>query len=145
MSDPASPRRLSHLGLAVRDLDAAIRLYRDVFGLEVERRWESEGEQIRAAALRLGDVEIELMEPISEDSPVGRFVARRGEGLHHIAFEVADIERSLAAAREAGLEFAGEAPRPGGTGDTEIGFLHPRGTFGVLIELEQDVKPRTGA
>lgn len=143
MAGPASPPRLSHLGLAVRDLDAAIRLYRDVFGLEVERRWESEGEQIRAAALRLGDVEIELMEPMSEDSPVGRFVARRGEGLHHIALNVDDLERSLSVAREAGLDTAGEAPRRGGTGETEIGFLHPRGTFGVLIELEQDVEPRT--
>jgi methylmalonyl-CoA/ethylmalonyl-CoA epimerase len=142
MADSASPQRLSHLGLAVRDLDAAVRLYQDVFGLQVERRWESETEQIRAAALRLGDVEIELMEPMGEDSPVGRFVARRGEGLHHIAFQVADIERSLSAAREAGLELAGDAPRPGGRGATEIGFLHPRGTFGVLIELEQDVEPR---
>lgn len=143
MPDRASPPRLSHLGLAVRDLDAAIRLYRDVFGLEVGRRWESEGEQIRAAALHLGDVELELMEPISEDSPVGRFLARRGEGLHHLALNVSDIDRSLAVAREAGLETAGEAPRPGGTGGTEVGFLHPRGTFGVLIELEQDVEPRT--
>jgi methylmalonyl-CoA/ethylmalonyl-CoA epimerase len=145
MPDTASPQRLSHLGLAVRDLDAAISLYRDVFGLEVERRWESEGEQIRAAALRLGDIQIELMEPMSEDSPVGRFVTRRGEGIHHIAFQVADIGRSLSAAREAGLDLAGEAPRRGGTGDTEIGFLHPRGTFGVLIELEQDVEPRPGS
>lgn len=133
-------RRISHLGLAVRDLDAAIRLYRDVFGLEVEHRWVAEADRMEAASLRVGELEIELMQPLEEDSPVGRFLARRGEGIHHIAYKVDDVGDALEGARAAGVETLDGEPRQGGGGRTRIGFLHPKSTFGVLTELEEDVR-----
>jgi methylmalonyl-CoA/ethylmalonyl-CoA epimerase len=133
-------RRVSHLGLAVKDLDAAVRLYEDVFGLEVERRWVAEADQMEAAAFRVGDLEIEIMQPLAADSPVGRFIARRGEGIHHIAYKVDDVGKALSRARDSGIETIDELPREGGGGRTRIGFLHPRGTLGVLTELEEDVR-----
>jgi len=131
-------KRVSHLGVAVRDLDAAVRLYRDVFGLELERRWTSAGEGMEAAAFRVGDLEIELMQPLDDSSPVGRFIARRGEGLHHVAYAVDDVAGALQAVEEAGVEVIDRTPRPGGEGKTLIGFLHPKSVHGVLTELEQD-------
>ena len=133
-------RRISHLGLAVKDLDAAVRLYEGVFGLEAERRWVAEADQMRAASFRVGEVEIELMEPLAPDSPVGRFIARRGEGIHHVAYEVDNVAEALESVRSAGIETIDDRPREGGGGSTRIGFLHPRGTFGVLTELEEDVR-----
>jgi methylmalonyl-CoA epimerase len=133
-------RRISHLGLAVKDLDAAIRLYEGVFGLEVERRWVAEADQMQAASFRVGDIEIELMQPLTPDSPVGRFIARRGEGVHHVAYKVDDVAEALASARSSGIETIDERPRVGGGGSTRIGFLHPRATMGVLTELEEDVR-----
>jgi methylmalonyl-CoA/ethylmalonyl-CoA epimerase len=133
-------RRISHLGLAVRDLDQAIRLYRDVFGLTLEHRWVAEADRLEAASFRAGEVEIELMQPLEEDSPVGRFIARRGEGIHHVAYKVDDAGQALQRAREAGLQPVDEEPREGGGGRTRIGFLHPSGTHGVLTELEQDAE-----
>lgn len=132
-------KRVSHLGLAVRDLEAAVRLYRDVFGLELEHRWVAEADQMEAASFRVGDVEIELMRPLAADSPVGRFIEKRGEGIHHVAYKVEDVSAALASARAAGLETIDEAPRRGGDGRTRVGFLHPRSTGGVLTELEEDV------
>jgi methylmalonyl-CoA/ethylmalonyl-CoA epimerase len=133
-------RQISHLGLAVKDLDAAIRLYEAVFGLKVEHRWVAEADRMEAASFRLGVIEIELMQPLEEDSPVGRFIARRGEGIHHIAYKVDDVAEALTRARESGIETIDEKPRTGGDGRTNIGFLHPRSTFGVLTELEEDVR-----
>jgi len=132
-------RRISHLGLAVKDLDAAIRLYEQVFGLKIAHRWVAEVDRMEAASFHIGDLEIELMQPLEDDSPVGKFIARRGEGIHHIAFKVDDVGEALRLAGEAGVERIDQEPRPGGDGRTLIGFLHPRGTFGVLTELEQDV------
>ncbi len=132
-------RQISHLGLAVRDLDEAIRLYEQVFGLRVRHRWVAEQDRMEAASFRIGDLEIELMQPLEDDSPVGRFIARRGEGIHHIAYRVDDVAGALRKAREAGVQTIDEEPRSGGDGRTRIGFLHPRSTFGVLTELEEDV------
>jgi methylmalonyl-CoA epimerase len=133
-------RRISHLGLAVKDLDAAIALYEGVFGLKIAHRWVAEADRLEAASFRVGDMEIELMRPLEDDSPVGRFIARRGEGIHHIAYRVDDVGESLEAAREAGIETIDERPRTGGGGRTLVGFLHPKSTFGVLTELEQDAR-----
>ena len=138
-------RRISHLGLAVRDLDAAIQLYEEVFGLRVARRWVAEADRMEAAAFHVGGMEIELMQPLEPDSPVGRFIARRGEGIHHIAYKVDDVGEALDRAREAGVETIDQEPRSGGDGRTRIGFLHPRSTFGVLTELEEDVRARDGS
>jgi methylmalonyl-CoA/ethylmalonyl-CoA epimerase len=131
-------KRISHLGLAVKDLDAAIQLYEQVFGLPVAHRWVAQADRMKAASFRVGDLEIELMQPLDDDSPVGRFIARRGEGIHHIAYRVDDVADALHRAREAGVATIDEQPRPGGDGRTRIGFLHPRSTFGVLTELEQE-------
>jgi methylmalonyl-CoA epimerase len=133
-------RRISHLGLAVRDLDAAIALYTDLFGLEVERRWVAEADRMEAATFHVDGMELELMQPLDDDSPIGRFIARRGEGIHHVAYKVDDVADALRRAREAGVQTVDQEPRPGGDGRTMIGFLHPRGTFGVLTELEEDVR-----
>jgi methylmalonyl-CoA/ethylmalonyl-CoA epimerase len=130
-------KRISHLGLAVRDLDAAIQLYEQVFGLRIAHRWVAEADRMEAATFHVGDLEIELMQPLQDDSPVGRFIARRGEGLHHVAYRVDDVAAALQQARAAGVETIDQEPRPGGDGRTMIAFLHPRSTFGVLTELEE--------
>jgi methylmalonyl-CoA mutase N-terminal domain/subunit len=137
--DGVRVKRVSHLGLAVRDLDAAIRLYGEVLGLELVHRWVSETDRMEAASFRVGDIEIELMRPTDADSPVGRFLASHGEGMNHISYEVADVAEALTAAREAGLRTVDEVPREGGDGQTRIGFLHPASTHGVLTELQEDV------
>jgi methylmalonyl-CoA epimerase len=132
-------RSLSHIGLAVRDLDAAIDLYQRVFGLELIHRWEAEADGMEAASLRVGELEIELMQPTGPDTPVGRFLERRGEGVHHMAYRVDDVASALEEARAAGLEAIDQGPRSGGDGHTLVAFLHPKSTLGVLTELEQDV------
>jgi methylmalonyl-CoA/ethylmalonyl-CoA epimerase len=131
-------RRLSHIGLAVRDLDAAIDLYQRAFGLKLIHRWEAEADGIMAASMRVGELELELMQPTGADTPVGRFLERRGEGIHHLAYRVDDVESALADARAAGLEAVDPEPRPGRGGRTLVAFLHPKSTLGVLTELVQD-------
>lgn len=126
--------KLHHVGVAVVDLDLAIALYRDVFGGELLVRKSNEQEGLEAAFLKVGDAEVELMAPLREDSPVGRFVARRGPGMHHVAFGVPDIADSMAQARAAGLELIDAEPRLGMHG-SRIAFIHPRSTGGVLTEL----------
>ncbi len=134
--------RISHLGIAVKDLEAAVRLYRDVLGLAPARRWVAEADRMEACSFHLPDgTELELMQPLEPDSPVGKFIAKRGEGIHHIAFKVDDVARALGRAEEDGLETIDKAPRVGGGGRTLVAFLHPKSTGGVLMELEQDVNP----
>ncbi len=126
--------KLHHVGIAVDDLDVAIALYQDTFGAELVFRAESESEGLEAAFLRAGSGEIELMHATREDSPVGKFVAKRGPGLHHVAYAVGDIEGALAQARNAGLQLIDETPRKGMHG-TRIAFIHPKSVGGVLTEL----------
>ena len=130
--------RISHVGLAVKDLEAAIQFYERVFGLRVAHRWIAQADRMEAALLKSGDMEIELMQPLEDDSPVGRFIARRGEGIHHVAYRVDDVAGALRQVRDAGVETIDQEPRVGGGGRTRVGFLHPRATFGVLTELEQE-------
>ena len=126
--------RIHHVGVAVSDLDEAIRLYTTVFGAELTHRAKNEKEGLEAAFLRAGDAEVELLAPLREDSPVGKFVARRGPGLHHVAIGVSDIEKAMADARAAGLELIDAEPRMGMHG-TRIAFVHPRSVGGVLTEF----------
>ena len=128
------PSRIHHIGVAVSDLDAAIRLYRTAFGAELVLRATNEKEGLEAAFLRVGDGEVELMSPLRDDSPVGKFMAKRGPGFHHVAYGVSDIEGALAEARAAGLELIDDEPRLGMHG-TRIAFLHPKSVGGVLTEL----------
>jgi methylmalonyl-CoA/ethylmalonyl-CoA epimerase len=126
--------RIHHIGVAVADLDESIRLYRTSLGAELVHRAASETEGLEAALLRVGDGEIELMSALRDDSPVGKFIAKRGPGLHHVAYGVTDIDAALAGAREAGLELIDFEPRIGLHG-RRIAFVHPKSMGGVLTEF----------
>ena len=126
--------RLHHVGIAVEDLDASIELYQSAFGAELVQRAVSESEGLEAAFMRTGDGEVELMSSTRDDSPVGKFLAKRGPGLHHVAYAVEDIDGALARARKAGMQLIDESPRRGMHG-TRIAFVHPRSVGGVLTEL----------
>ena len=128
------PTRIHHIGVAVADLDESIRLYTSALGAQLVHRATNEKEGLEAAFLRVGDGEIELMSPLRDDSPVGKFMAKRGPGLHHVAYGVTDIDHSLAEAREAGLELIDSEPRIGMHG-TRIAFVHPKSLEGVLTEF----------
>jgi methylmalonyl-CoA/ethylmalonyl-CoA epimerase len=127
-------KRIHHVGVAVTDLDGSIELYRSAFGAELVHRAVSDQEGLEAALLRTGDGEVELMSATRDDSPVGKFLARRGPGLHHVAYAVEDIEGALAAARAAGVDVIDAEPRIGLHG-RRIAFLHPKSVGGVLTEL----------
>lgn len=124
---------IHHLGYAVEDLEAAARFYSDAFGAEVGEPEVVEEQGLIAAMVRVGDSRIELLQPTRPDSPVGKFLAKRGEGFHHTAFEVGDIETALRdlAGR---VELIDESPRSG-AGGTRTAFVHPKTAFGVLTEL----------
>jgi methylmalonyl-CoA/ethylmalonyl-CoA epimerase len=128
------PTRIHHIGVAVADLDESIRVYTSALGAQLMHRATNEKEGLEAAFLRVGDGEIELMSALRDDSPVGKFMAKRGPGLHHVAYGVTDIDASLAEAREAGLELIDSEPRIGMHG-TRIAFVHPKSLEGVLTEL----------
>jgi methylmalonyl-CoA/ethylmalonyl-CoA epimerase len=130
----AAATRIHHIGVAVTDLDESIHLYERAMGAELVHRAASETEGLEAALLRVGGGEIELMSPLREDSPVGKFMAKRGPGLHHVAYGVDDIEAALAGAREAGLELIDSEPRIGLHG-RRIAFVHPKSMGGVLTEF----------
>ena len=116
------------------DLDESIRLYESAFGAELVHRATSETDGLEAAFIRIGSGEVELLSALRDDSPVGKFLARRGPGLHHVAFAVSDIEVALAEVRAAGMEVIDAEPRMGMHG-TRIAFLHPKSMGGVLTEL----------
>ena len=124
--------KIHHVGVAVDDLDAAVEMYQRVFGAELTHR--ASNDELRAAFLRAGEAEVELLQPLGEDTPVGKFLARRGPGLHHIAIAVPDIDRAIADARADGLEMIDQEPRVGLHG-TRIAFVHPRSVGGVLTEF----------
>jgi methylmalonyl-CoA/ethylmalonyl-CoA epimerase len=124
--------KLHHVGVAVEDLDAAVELYQRVFGAELTHR--ASNEELTAAFLRAGEAEVELLQPLRDDTPVGKFLAKRGPGMHHIAVAVPDIDRAIADARAQGLEMIDQAPRIGLHG-TRIAFIQPRSVGGVLTEL----------
>jgi methylmalonyl-CoA epimerase len=128
------PTRIHHIGVAVIDLDESVHLYESALGAKLVHRATNEKEGLEAAFMRVGEGEVELMSPLREDSPVGKFMAKRGPGFHHVAYGVSDIESALAEARAAGLELIDSAPRMGMHG-TRIAFLHPKSVGGVLTEL----------
>ena len=120
------------MAVAVEDLDEAVALYEKVFGAELTHR--AANEELRAAFLRAGEAEVELLQPLQQDSAVGKFLARRGPGIHHIAVAVPDIDAAIAEARAQGLEMIDEQPRLGLHG-TRIAFVHPKSVGGVLTEF----------
>jgi len=139
MSEPARGGiRLAHLGIVVRRIEAAEALTRRL-GLAAARHETLEREGVRAAFVPVGGSEIELLEPLAAVGPVGRFLAGRGEGIHHVALEVPDIELALARARAAGMRLIDEVPRPGADG-SRVAFIHPASAHGVLFELVERTK-----
>lgn len=130
-------RRIQHIGVAVRDLDEAVPFYRDVLGLEFLGIEEVAEQRIRAAIFRVGESTIEVIQSTSPDGPVGKFIERNGEGIHHLCFQVEDAGAALAQAKEKGVRLIDETPRDGVHG-MRIGFLHPKSTFGVLTEFAQE-------
>lgn len=130
--------KIHHVGIAVANLEESIALYRSLFGAEVADRQTNEKEGLEAAFLRVGDDELELMAALHGDSPIGKFVAKKGPGLHHVAFAVSDIDKAMQEARQAGLELIDAEPRMGMHG-VRIAFIHPKSTGGVLTELVEHV------
>jgi len=128
--------RIDHVGVAVEDLDAAIELYEKSFGMPLVHRETVEEQGVEAVLLDVGDGHVELLSPLGPETPVGKFVAKKGAGLHHVAYAVADIESTLKSLADAGLELIDSEPRRG-IRDSKVAFLHPRSTGGVLTEIVQ--------
>ncbi|HVL94478.1 MAG TPA: methylmalonyl-CoA epimerase [Solirubrobacteraceae bacterium] len=128
--------RIDHIGVAVSDLDAAIALYERDYGMALVHREVVSEQGVEAVLLDVGENHVELLRPLGDDTPVGRFLAKRGPGLHHVAYQVSDIEATLASLRDAGLRLIDETPRTG-IRSSSVAFLHPASTGGVLTEIVQ--------
>ena len=131
---PESSARVAHIGIAVRDLDEALRLYHETLGLPLHGRHTVQSDGVNVAFLPAGDTKLELLEATDPESPVARFIEKRGEGIHHIALEVDDVAETLKILRGRGYRLIDEEPRTG-AGGVRVAFVHPRSTSGVLIEL----------
>ena len=132
MSEPSA--RVAHIGIAVTSIDAALGFYRDVLGLEPGRPETADGATI--VAIPLGDVQVELLEPRDPGGPVAKFLAGRGQGIHHVCYRVPDLDRALERCRAAGFRLIDEVPRSG-AGGRRIAFVHPKTTAGILLELTE--------
>jgi methylmalonyl-CoA epimerase len=128
--------KIDHLGIAVKSIDEALKFYRDILGLSVSETEIVEDQGVEVAMLPLGESRVELLQPLGENSPVARFMEKRGPGIHHICIEVEDIAARLAELKAAGAQLIDEQPRRGAGGHL-IAFVHPKSTSGVLIELVQ--------
>ena len=128
--------KINHLGIATKGIDEALKFWSDALGLENVHTEIVEDQKVRVAMLPLGESRIELLEPTSEDSPISKFLEKRGGGIHHIAVEVEDIEASLAKLRSQGMRLIDEKPRIGAE-NCLVAFVHPASTNGVLLELVQ--------
>jgi len=128
--------RIDHIGVAVEEIEPALALYRDSFELDVAHREVVQEQGVEAVLLDVGENHVELLAPLSPDTPVGKFLARQGPGLHHVAYQVSDIDATLQALKRAGLQLIDEQPRTGIRG-SRVAFMHPRATAGVLTEIVQ--------
>jgi len=127
-------RSVHHVAFAVADLDEALGTYQRLFGARVELRGRMDDQGVEAAYLRIGDGRVELVSALGEDTPVGRFLAKRGPGMHHVAYQVADVAAALRSLRAEGVEVIDPEPRPG-LGGHEVSFVHPDSVHGVLVEV----------
>jgi methylmalonyl-CoA epimerase len=134
--------RIDHIGIVVRDLEHALEAYQVALGLPLEEVVEVPDQQVRVAFVPVGESNIELVEPTSDDSGVARFLQKRGEGVHHLCLEVKDIEAALRQLRAHGVPLIDRQPRPGAHG--RVAFVHPKGMSGVLIELVQHDEQMAG-
>jgi methylmalonyl-CoA epimerase len=128
--------RIDHIGVAVAEIEPALAIYRDRFELQVAHREVVSEQGVEALLLDVGENHVELLAPLEEDTPVGRFLAKQGPGLHHVAYQVGDIEQTLAQLKAAGMELIDERPRTGIRG-SRVAFMHPRSSGGVLTEIVQ--------
>ena len=128
---------IDHVAIAVNDLEAAIEYYRSVFGADVEHREVVASDGVEEALLKVAESYVQLLTPTRDDSPVAKYLANRGEGLHHVGYRVDDCAAALQAVKDAGGRVIDEQPRPGSRGTT-VAFVHPKGAFGTLIELVQE-------
>jgi methylmalonyl-CoA epimerase len=128
--------RIDHIGVAVEDLDAAIALHETTYGMELVHREVVSEQGVEAVLLDVGENHVELLRPLAGDTPVGRFLASRGPGLHHVAYQVPDIEAALAALKAAGARLIDETPRTG-IRSSRVAFVHPKSSGGVLTEIVQ--------
>jgi methylmalonyl-CoA/ethylmalonyl-CoA epimerase len=126
--------RIDHIGVAVADLESAIVLHTQTYGMPLVHRETIAEQGVEAVLLDVGESHVELLRPLSDATPVGKFLAARGPGLHHVAYRVTDVQAALHTAREAGMRLIDESPRTGIRG-TQVAFLHPKSTGGVLTEL----------
>ena len=124
---------IDHVGLAVKDIQASLKLFQNIFGAPSAEIKTLSDQGVRATLIQVGQTRLELLEPLAEDTPVGRFIDSRGEGLHHLAFNVSDLPGKLNALEAAGVQLVDKEPREGLSGS--IAFIHPRSVFGVLTEL----------
>ena len=131
-------KRIHHVGVVVPNLDASLKFWRDTLGLHLTKSATIEEQGVRAALLKVGESEIELLEPLDAENSVGKFLARRGGGLHHVCFETDDVEKELVAARAKDIQLLDQKPRHGLAG--MICFLHPKATRGVLVEYAQPIE-----
>jgi methylmalonyl-CoA/ethylmalonyl-CoA epimerase len=131
-------RRIHHVGVAVSDLDEAVRTYERLLGGRLEHRARVEEQGVEAASVRVGEGRIELLAALGDDTPVGKFLAKRGPGMHHVAYEVEDVHAALADLAEQGAELIDSAPRRGMFG-LEVAFIHPESVHGVLSEVVSGV------
>ena len=131
------PSHIEHIGIAVKSLDEAIPFYEKVFGLECYAVEEVAEQKVKTAFFMVGQTKIELLESTDPEGPVGKFIEKKGEGVHHVAFAVENLADKLVAIEEAGVKVIDKTPRKGAEG-LNIGFLHPKSTFGVLTELCED-------
>ncbi|HJR59161.1 MAG TPA: methylmalonyl-CoA epimerase [Vicinamibacterales bacterium] len=127
---------IDHVGIAVSDLNASLEFFRDALGLELEPPEELPSQRVRAHFLQAGEATLELLEATAPDSPIAKFVTKRGPGLHHLALRVDDIVAALAELQARGVRLIDEAPRPGAH-NSLVAFIHPSSTHGVLVELKQ--------
>lgn len=126
--------KIDHIGIAVQSLDKAIRCYEETFGLKCAMVEEIASQKVKVALFKIGDVHIELLEPTSTESPIAKYIEKRGPGIHHIAYHTDNIEKQLAKAKSAGCKLINGTPTLGAH-SKQIAFLHPESTFGVLTEL----------
>ncbi len=131
------PSHIEHIGIAVKNLEESIKYYEDVLGLECYNVEEVKDQKVKTAFFKVGEVKIELLESTDPEGPIGKYVEKKGEGIHHIAFAVENIEDKLKHAEEKGIRLIDAEPRKGAEG-LDIAFLHPKSTFGVLTELCED-------
>ncbi len=131
---------IDHIAIAVRDLEGAVEWYRDTFGCEVEHREVVEKDGVEEALLKVADSYVQLLMPVRDDSPVAKYLEKKGEGIHHIGFRVDDCAAALDQVKAQGHKVIDEAPRPGSRGTT-VAFVHPKTALGTLIELVEEPRP----